>query len=264
MKKFIRKWLVDSHIYTHVKFSAFFKVYQYLFKPEVIQQHNKEVALYKSFLSSPQLIFDIGAYDGHKTAAFASFSKKVVSCEPDPENFSLLSIRFRNQKNICLYNVALSNHAGTETLFIHHNASAFNTLNPTWKNILENDNLARWDEKITFLPENKIEVACITIDSLIQKHGLPDFIKIDVEGYEKEVIEGLSQGVPCISFECLLPDFLPQLNFILSKLLAFNPSVIFNVIHQELLLFPEFIDYQQMAVWLKTCKLHSFDLVAKT
>jgi len=41
----------------------------------------------------------------------------------------------------------------------------------------------------------------ITLDDLIMQHGIPDLIKIDVEGHEPEVLRGLSQRVPKICFE---------------------------------------------------------------
>jgi len=39
------------------------------------------------------------------------------------------------------------------------------------------------------------------LDQLIAEHGLPAFCKIDVEGYELEVLKGLSQPIPALSFE---------------------------------------------------------------
>ena len=40
-----------------------------------------------------------------------------------------------------------------------------------------------------------------TLDQLIAQHGLPDFIKVDVEGFELEVVQGLSRPVKLISLE---------------------------------------------------------------
>ena len=45
------------------------------------------------------------------------------------------------------------------------------------------------------------EVEVTTLDELIAQHGMPRFIKIDVEGYEAEVLGGLSQAVPALSIE---------------------------------------------------------------
>ena len=46
-----------------------------------------------------------------------------------------------------------------------------------------------------------IKVPTITIDSLIEKYGVPDIIKIDVEGGEYDCISSLTQKVSKLSFE---------------------------------------------------------------
>jgi len=45
------------------------------------------------------------------------------------------------------------------------------------------------------------------LDNLIDVYGLPLFIKIDVEGYEVNVLRGLRRPVPFISFEVNLSEF---------------------------------------------------------
>ena len=52
---------------------------------------------------------------------------------------------------------------------------------------------SNWDKKIT--------VDVTTLDSLIQKFGNPKYIKIDVEGFEHDVILGLTKKTGIISFE---------------------------------------------------------------
>ncbi len=44
-------------------------------------------------------------------------------------------------------------------------------------------------------------VFATTLDALIEKYGVPGMCKIDVEGFEPEVLAGLSQPIPCVSFE---------------------------------------------------------------
>ena len=49
--------------------------------------------------------------------------------------------------------------------------------------------------------EGTLTVPLITLDALIATHGVPDFFKIDVEGYELEVLKGLGQPIPLVSLE---------------------------------------------------------------
>jgi hypothetical protein len=53
----------------------------------------------------------------------------------------------------------------------------------------------RWDVAVP--------VVVTTLDALIAIYGVPDFCKIDVEGAEREVLEGLSHPLPLLSFEYL-------------------------------------------------------------
>ena len=265
MKNALKNILKRLKIYYNLKYSAVFRLYEWLFKPEVVLQHRKEVSLYKSFLHSPSLIFDIGAYDGHKTAAFLEIASTVVSCEPDPDSFQILSTRFRKVRNrVHLVNCAVYNKPGKALLERNIQGSAFNTLNTKWKNILENDQGDRWGEKIMFKNDLTVPVNTTTLDQLIEQFGTPDFIKIDVEGSELEVMQGLTKKIRSLSFECLLPEFLPQLLEILSSLVSVDNRYLFNVIHNEKLLLPRMVGHQEIVHWVKHTNLQSFDMLAVT
>jgi hypothetical protein len=40
-----------------------------------------------------------------------------------------------------------------------------------------------------------------TLDALVAEFGIPVFCKVDVEGYEMEVLRGLSSPIPVVSYE---------------------------------------------------------------
>jgi FkbM family methyltransferase len=264
MIKPIRELLKKTGYYEYLRYSALFRLYTKLFKPQVNQAHQKEVAFYQSFLPAHYaLIFDIGAYDGHKTAAFLHLADKVVSCEPDKFNFRTLRIRFRNNRSaVLLENQAVSDRTGTETYYIHHAGSAFNTLNPKWKQILEADQENRWNETIRF--SEAVTVKLTTLDQLIGQYGRPGFIKIDVEGYELSVLKGLSQKVPYISFECLLPDCQSELLDCLHHLYQLDNKVVFNTAYEERLELAHFLSYHEMVNWInKEPTPRCFEIIAK-
>ena len=81
----------------------------------------------------------------------------------------------------------------------------------------------RWDA------EETVEVT--TLDALIAAHGMPRFIKIDVEGFEAEVLAGLSRPVPWIAFE-YLPAAPDTATDCLARLAALD-SYEFNLVRGE-------------------------------
>ena len=66
------------------------------------------------------------------------------------------------------------------------------------------------------------------VDNLIHKFGIPDFIKIDVEGHELSVIKGLSKAVQMIAFEANLPDAIDDTIECLDVIYSLSPKYNFN------------------------------------
>jgi FkbM family methyltransferase len=263
MKERIKKFLKKKNVYYHLKYSGVFRLYQAIFKPTEVKRHRAEISFYKSFLPPCDLIFDIGAYDGHKTAAFLALSQRVVCCEPDEENFKVLKIRFRNKKSrVIIENKAVSDKDGEARLHIHHDASAFNTLSDRWVELLENDNKEKWDEKIRFVQTKTVTTT--TLDHLIDKYGVPDFIKIDVEGFEQWVLKGLSHLISCLSFETLLPEYSGELQRCLSYVDQLCSAATYNIALHEKLLLDKFVNKPGLDKWLADQKpALSFEIVAK-
>lgn len=260
--KNVKNLLLGQKFIYRLKFSSFFQLYQSIFRKQAREQEKRELHFYKTFLPTCKLIFDIGAYDGHKTEAFRRIAERVVCCEPDKKNFNLLSTRFRNQKkHIFLENKSVGSQVGRFSYYINNQGSAFNTLSLKFKNFAEEKGKMMWSEEVSFHEQAITEMT--TLDQLIEKYGLPDFIKIDTEGYEVEVIKGLSQPVPYLSFECIYPEFKDELLQILDHLeKIYHHHIQYNLSFEEELLLPEFISGENLFHCITSKHLPYFEVIA--
>ena len=146
-----------------------------------------------------ELCFDVGANIGTKTEKFLSIGASVVCIEPQEYCISVLESKFVNNDKVKIVKNALGSSNETKTMFIS-DAHTISTLSndfilETIKNRFKN---AIWDKQQI--------VNILTIDDIIKDYGVPKFCKIDVEGYETEILKGLSTKIKYISIE-----FIPEL-----------------------------------------------------
>lgn len=194
---------MKSVIYTFFELIGFRNIYlKFLFfiKDKVgtkSVQHDHFLGFYKQFLPEDSIIFDIGANLGSKTRIFAELGKRVIAVEPNPELHSLLLFRFSKTKNVTLVNSGCAATSGVSNFYLgsNHLVSSFSTKFISFKKSIGEDR--DWSKVM--------KVQMTTLDDLINDHGFPQFCKIDVEGFEMEVLEGLNQKIPCLSFEFTLP-----------------------------------------------------------
>ena len=131
-----------------------------------------------------KLIFDIGANVGNTTQFFSTVSDKVISFEPNPELFKYLLTRF-NTSNVIIDSRGLSDKEEIKVFKIA-NANTISTFSDDWINKSRFSNsIYNWNQHV--------DVLTTTLDLIIEQYGIPDYVKIDVEGYELEVLLGLSQ-----------------------------------------------------------------------
>lgn len=153
------------------------------------QQH-----FYQQFINKGDLCFDVGANMGSRTGTFSKLGAKVIAIEPNQNCCQVLRNKFGTTPNVSLLQIALGAQPGKGTLHLanYHEVSTLSTLFIEQYSHQEKHNIL-WDKTV--------QVPLSTLDQLIQEYGLPKFCKIDVEGYETEVLKGLSQPIPYLSFE---------------------------------------------------------------
>lgn len=149
-----------------------------------------------SLIGTGALVFDIGAHVGDRTDSFARLGASVVALEPQPNVFRALRLILGGRSGVTLRNEAVGAVAGTLEMFIN---SANPTVSTASKDLIAAAGAAEtwqgqdWDATA--------RVPVTTLDQLITEFGSPDFVKIDVEGFELEVLKGLGVPVPQLSFE---------------------------------------------------------------
>jgi FkbM family methyltransferase len=146
-------------------------------------------------------VFDVGANIGSMTSVYLALGARVVSVEPDPSSVRRLRHRFRSNPKVTIEAVGAGSAAGVGMLHRYPTCLAYDTFSSKRARMLAGDPAT---------PHESLEplaVPLVTLDQLIAVHGRPDYIKLDVEGFEADVLQGLSQPVRVISFECNLPAF---------------------------------------------------------
>jgi len=148
-------------------------------------------AFYSQFVKTGDLCFDVGANIGNKTNIFLELGARVVCIEPQPNCVDVLKGKYQKDSNVVIVSKGLAIQPGRRSLSICGSADAISTFSEKWKT-------GRFH---TYAWEPAVEVPVTTLDILIQEFGSPKFCKIDVEGFEYEVLQGLSTPISFLAFE---------------------------------------------------------------
>ncbi len=151
----------------------------------------KSPADWRAFVRVGDLVFDVGANVGRKAGIFADVGAKVVCIEPQPDCVKTLRSQFKDNPMVVIVPKGLAEKPGMLDLSICSEANTISTFDQRWKT----GRFAnyKWDRVIS--------VPVTTLDELIATHGMPQYCKVDVEGFEFSVLKGLSRPAPLLSFE---------------------------------------------------------------
>lgn len=210
LKKSLKELLLDLGLY--------YKINDYRFRND--HRNTSQTAFYAKIIGRDDLVFDVGANIGQRTALFAQLARKVVAFEPQIECLRHLNSRFRFQRNVDIQPLALSETEGPATIY-QSSAHTVSSMSPAFI-----ENVGRkvfadetWDEKV--------EVRTKTLDQMIDFYGMPCFIKIDVEGFELNVLNGLSRPAPLLSFE-FTPIAVAEAKQCLKRLREISADYLYN------------------------------------
>jgi FkbM family methyltransferase len=142
--------------------------------------------LYKEIIpESGALCFDVGANIGRISEVLLELGHKVIAFEPQERCVREIKARCGPFKQrLRIEKCVLGDAPGVADMFVRESSS-------------QSSMDSAWEGK----PLETIKVKVSTIDIAIQEFGLPQYCKIDVEGWERHVLAGLSQRIPLISFE---------------------------------------------------------------
>jgi FkbM family methyltransferase len=153
-------------------------------------------ALYAQFILPDDLVFDIGAHVGDRIAAFRRLGARVVAVEPQPALHRMLGLLYGRDEAVALIATAIGRTPGTASMRINIDNPTISTLSDDF--IAASRAAAGWAGEDW---PRSIEVRVTTLDALIAAHGVPSFIKLDIEGFEAEALAALSRPVAALSFE---------------------------------------------------------------
>jgi FkbM family methyltransferase len=159
-----------------------------------------------SFLSEPpevchRTVFDVGMNNGDDSSHYLSMGYKVIAVEANPILVRRARARFQAEitsGQMVIEPLGVCDHTGKGTFWINEERDVFSSFDRV--------RASRGGSRC-----RSVDVECVTLDRLLKKHGLPYYLKLDVEGAEPDCLASLrSIGLPdyisveAESLECLL------------------------------------------------------------
>jgi FkbM family methyltransferase len=143
--------------------------------------------LYRQLVRPGDLVFDVGAAEGYHTRVLRRLGARVVAVEPQRYCRRVLARRFAADPGVVVVAAAVGDEPGSGRLWVPPGDPELASLVPEVH--------GGWCSR------RAEAVAVTTLDDLVAEHGLPAFVKIDVEGYEPRVLAGLHRVVRRLAFE---------------------------------------------------------------
>lgn len=268
MKRFVLRRLLKDRLLRHrlflrMRYSDLYLRIWFHRRPAVRREFAEQQRYYEMLLQDllPGIhrAFDIGANEGFVSGVLLGKGLFVTALDPDPRNARILEARYHRYKKFSFYPFAAGERAGSLPLYRQRDGTALSTLEPKWKGLVEREGhpLHSGYEEITG------NVKVVTLDELIGEEKAPCLIKVDVEGYERSVLRGLSRRVPLLIFEANLPEFLPETLECLDLLFLLDPEARYNYSAGFRYGLQEFVDYTSFRERLPAIHHSCIDVICR-
>jgi FkbM family methyltransferase len=129
-----------------------------------------------------QLVFDVGFHKGEDTQHYLARGYHVVAVEANPLLAAAGRRRFSREiaeGRLVLLDVGIGAEASEQTFWVNHTHSEWSSFQPL---------MGQRGEK----GSHSVVVRCVTLASLFQAHGIPYYLKIDIEGNDHYCLQGLT------------------------------------------------------------------------
>lgn len=192
--------------------------------PDIYKEYRKlkksRHSFYLSFLKKDDLVFDVGANFGNRVEIFLGSKAKVIAFEPQEICQEYLKLKFGSK--ITIRTEALGEKEELLPIYINEKDPTISSLSKEFIDKVKHNRFKQSEWKLSE------HVSVVTLDAMIMLYETPQFIKIDVEGFELNVLKGLSKSVPIISVEYTIPELHDELINIIDYVNSLNPNYYYN------------------------------------
>jgi FkbM family methyltransferase len=150
---------------------------------------------YRKLVPSGSLVFDVGANVGMLSEVFSSLGARVIALEPNSDCVRHIELSYPKEA-IEVIQAVVGSQNGLATLNLSNDRDDISSLSDDWIAAIKGEH-----SEYSGLWTKKVAVPMLTLDTLVAHYGMPHFIKIDVEGFEESVLDGLSFQPAVVSFE---------------------------------------------------------------